>query len=90
MTEEITHYTSYEGGEWKPFSYLVPPEELNQLLIDYPNIEERYGATVTWEVDIGDPANLFSVSFHSLRFQSGREWDIINGFRPPFARGDRP
>lgn len=91
MTERppiVTHYTEEEGGAWLPWPADDMPEPYWLLM-------KLEGAIAAGETALDRIRRgvremyVAPVMFHALRFDNGRVWDTINGWRPtPYF--DRP
>lgn len=74
---EIVALTLNEGGEWYPVKPSVTTTD-GELQTAMDMAIDKYGPTGRQTV-----AKLprLGTAFHSLRMESGEEWDAINGWR---------
>ena len=76
MLANPVEYTEIDGGNWRPWPYPsnVKPSNLELLTFKLAH-------------HVGVPTFLFMpyasqyTMIHSIRFDNGREWDTINGWR---------
>jgi hypothetical protein len=69
--ETITHYTKIEGGEWLPW----PKRNFNRVGSE-ARILNGFGPNSTIKTKY-----IHGVQVHSFRISTGREWDVLNGWR---------
>lgn len=65
--ENITEYTSYEGGIWLNFSAVYKVLPSDDILMKLEAIDGR--------------VNIRGVQIHSFKTNEGRVWDCINRWR---------
>lgn len=75
LDDIITHYTSVEGGIWKEMTMNVG---LHSIALGRQGKHNRCPVVRLSVVEDGVEKTL---QVHSLRFASGKTWDVTNGFR---------
>lgn len=76
MIETPTDYTTREGGDWLPWPFPKHVKPTNpDLLTSRPEGVRRIVMHV-------GPAAHCVIHVHSIKFDNGKAWDSINGWRP--------
>lgn len=73
---KVTHYTEYEGGEWKEAPKTIYPKDIDAVILPPKGV-----GTPTTTSYVFNGNELIPLVFHSIRTADGREWDTINGWR---------